>query len=280
MKNRFKPRFNINWKKIARIGLWSLLAFGFIVSVGFTSYKQRMMECKAFDISINDSTSYSFVEYSDIAQIINDKFGGLVGKPMDEINIALLEKIINNNPFVLNAEVFSTLDGIVKIEVAQRKPILRVFNYNNESFYIDNTGKYMPTSPKYTASVPVANGAIAARESDSLAYAGDVPVNIDQSDTSFHPTTMQSIYMLAKYINKDDFWSAQIEQLYVNESGDIELIPRVGNQKIIFGDATQMKEKFNKLFILYTKGFDKTGWNNYSVINLKFNDQVVCTKIK
>jgi hypothetical protein len=26
--------------------------------------------------------------------------------------------------------------------------------------------------------------------------------------------------------------------------------------------------------------FDKTGWNNYSTINLKFNDQVVCTKIK
>ena len=86
--------------------------------------------------------------------------------------------------------------------------------------------------------------------------------------------------MLARYINKDDFWSAQIEQLYVNENGDIELIPRVGNQKIIFGDATQMKEKFNKLFILYTKGFDKTGWNNYSAINLKFNDQVVCTRVK
>ena len=165
MKNRFKPRFNINWKQIVRIGMWSLLVCAFIISVGFTSYKQPNMACKAFDISINDSTSCSFVEYSDIARIIADKFGGLVGKPMNEINIALLEKTINNNPFVLNAEVFSTLDGIVKIEVLQRKPILRIFNSANESFYIDNAGKYMPTSPKYTAHVPVANGAIAARES-------------------------------------------------------------------------------------------------------------------
>lgn len=280
MKNKFKPRFNINWKQAGRIAMWSLLVFGFVISVSFTSYKQRTMPCKAFDISINDSTSYSFVEYGDIVQILNDKFGGLVGKPMDEINIVLLEKIINNNPFVANAEVFSTLDGIVKIEVAQRKPILRVFNYNNESFYIDNAGKFMPTSPKYTAHVPVANGTIAARESDSLAYIGNIPANADLSDTSFHPTTIQSIYLLAKHINSHDFWSAQIEQLYVNESGDIELIPRVGNQKIIFGDATQMDEKFNKLFVLYTKGFDKTGWNNYSSINLKYNDQVVCTKIK
>jgi len=278
MKNRFKPKFNINWKQVSRIGIWSLLVFGFIISVGFTSHKQHTMPCKSFDISINDSMAYSFVEYSDIVQVINDKFGGLTGRPMNEINIALLEKIINNNPFVLNAEVFSTLDGIVKIEVVQRKPILRVFNYNNESFYIDNAGKYMPTSPKYTARVPVANGAIAARESDSLTFAGSM--SLESSDTSFHPTTMQSVYMLAKYINKDDFWNAQIEQLYVNETGDIELIPRVGNQKIIFGDASQVKEKFNKLFVLYTKGFDKTGWNNYSTINLKFNDQVVCTKIK
>src|SRR3954463_11291864 len=104
MKNRFKPKHNINWKQVGRIATWSLLIFGFMISVAFTSYKQSTMPCKAFDISINDSTSYSFVEYSDIAQIINDKFGGLVGKPMNEINIVLLEKIINNNPFVLNAE--------------------------------------------------------------------------------------------------------------------------------------------------------------------------------
>src|SRR5438552_693556 len=140
MKNRFKPKINVNWKQLGRIAMWSLLVCVFIVSVGFTSYKQHNMACKAYDISINDSTSYSFVEYADIAQVINDKFGGIEGKPMNEINIGLLEKIINNNPFVSNAEVFSTLDGVVKIEVAQRKPIIRIFNCNNESFYIDNTG--------------------------------------------------------------------------------------------------------------------------------------------
>src|SRR5271154_2458658 len=164
------------------------ITLGGIIAVRFPTHKKQRPGCKAADISINDSISYSFVEYSDIAQIINDKFGGLVGKPMNEINIALLEKIINNNPFVSNAEVFSTLDGIVKIEVAQRKPILRVFNYNNESFYIDNKGKYMPTSPKFTARVPVANGAITARESDSLIFTESMMENAARADTGFHPT--------------------------------------------------------------------------------------------
>jgi cell division protein FtsQ len=277
MKTRFKPKIDINWRKVVRISLWSLLICAFAMSVGFTTYRHHYMPCKSYDINISDSGS-SFVDYNDIDQIIKDKFGGLKGRSMNEINIELLEKIIRNNPFVSNAEVFSTLDGIVKIEVAQRKPILRVFNYNDESFYIDNTGKFMPTSPKFTANVPVANGVIVSRETDSIPSAEGLTKHSAMNDSLFHPSLMQGLYIIAKFIYCDYFWSGQVEQLYANEDGDIELISRVGNHRIIFGDATRVKEKFDKLFLLYTKGFDKTGWNNYNIVNLKYNNQVVCTK--
>ena len=88
------------------------------------------------------------------------------GKTLSSINITLLEKIINKNPFVADAEVFSTIDGKINIEVKQRRPVVRIVNFKDESFYIDDQGVFMPLSEKYTARVPVANGYIFDRESE------------------------------------------------------------------------------------------------------------------
>jgi len=83
---------------------------------------------------------------------------------------------------------------------------------------------------------------------------------------------------LAKFVDQSEFWKAQLVQIYVNEDNEIELIPRVGSHRILIGDVENLEEKFNKLMLFYEKGLSKTGWNEYSIINLKFKDQVVCTK--
>ena len=64
----------------------------------------------------------------------------------------------------------------------------------------------------------------------------------------------------------------------MNEDEEMELVPRVGNHTILFGDEKEMDEKFSKLFLFYKEGLSKQGWNKYNVINLKYKDQVVCTK--
>ena len=89
---------------------------------------------------------------------------------------------------------------------------------------------------------------------------------------------LEQIYQLARTIDSDEFWKAQIVQIYVNEEMDIELIARVGQHKIILGDIEDLDIKLKKLKMFYDKGLSKTGWNEYSIINLKFKDQIVCTK--
>ena len=84
--------------------------------------------------------------------------------------------------------------------------------------------------------------------------------------------------MVTNYVRTHDFWNAQIEQVYVNADGELELIPRVGNQTILFGDEKGMEEKFSKLYTFYKEGLSKTGWNQYKTINVTFKDQVVCSK--
>src|SRR4051812_36130793 len=96
--------------------------FGFIISVGFASHSQSTMPCSGVVIKIESSPVTGFIEESDILEIIQNKFGSIEGKSLQSINISMLEKIINANPFIYDAEVFSTIDGKLNIDVKQRMP--------------------------------------------------------------------------------------------------------------------------------------------------------------
>ncbi len=89
---------------------------------------------------------------------------------------------------------------------------------------------------------------------------------------------IDDIFAVVSFIEKDEFLKAQIQQIFINEKNDIELVPMVGDHKIILGDKKDLDTKFRKLLLLYQKGLSKTGWNQYSIINLKFKNQVICTK--
>ncbi len=253
----------------------ALIVIAFLISVGFASHEQASMPCTGIYVNIHDSIGTGFVEDGDIRQIIQNKFGSLEGKSISSINISLLEKIINTNPFIYDAEVFSTIDGKLKIDVKQRVPLLRIINFNNESFYIDKDGIYMPTSDKFTARVPVANGYIFDKESEKkVRVYGDG----DLADTSLNKLKIEQLFHIATYTSKNDFWNAIVQQFYINSDGDIEFIPRVGNHTVILGDDKLLDEKFTKLKVLYKEGLNRKGWDKYSKINLKYKDQVVCTK--
>ncbi len=264
----------IDTKKVLRLSLIILLVAAFVLSAGLVRSRQKDVHCKSVNITIDESEGNFFVEQNDIMNMIHDKWGALVGKRMDAINMNVLETMIQNNPFILRAEVFSTIDGEVNIDVKQREPVLRIINSENQSFYIDKKGMFMPVSDKFASYVPVASGNIPDRYVD-----GSVVKNRNEiQSNTYNKTLLEQLFEVAMFTGNDGLWSAQFVQYYVNEAGDIELIPRVGNQRIILGDTQNMKEKFDKLLLFYQKGMKASDWNKYNTINLKFADQVVCTK--
>jgi cell division protein FtsQ len=173
---------------------------------------------------------------------------------------------------VKNAEVFLSLQGVLTVTVEQRQPLVRVFNNRGESGYLDNLGHFMPLSHKYTARVLVANG----HYSDGL-WAFDAK-EVAENDSLTKVLVLDDVYRLASFIDKHPFWKAQINQVYYNRNHEFELIPRVGTHVILLGKAEQIEEKFGKLFAFYKKGLPYTDWNRYDHINLKYKNQVVCTK--
>jgi cell division protein FtsQ len=263
-------------KKILIICTWVILVSGLIVALGFVDKERADLKCKEPIVSVEKDPENNFIDREDIINLLRDRGDSISGQPMSSVNVSELENVLNSHVAISKAEVYMSVDGEVSIEVKQRKPVLRVFNYDNESYYIDEEGKLMPLSEKYTARVPIANGFIV--EPYASHYTHSIKEIANDSVTR-SKCMLDDLYELAMFISKDEFWKAQVEQIYVNKEGELEIIPLVGDHRIVLGGSDDIEGKFRKLRIFYEEGLNTTGWwNSYSVINLKFKDQVVCTK--
>lgn len=260
-------------KRFLNIGGWVLLLTVLVVILGFVSTVQKDKKCSDITINIDQKEGNYFIDKDDIYSMMYHEVDSIIGRPLTEIQTEKLEYKINNHPSIYNSEIHKTVNGNLVINVQQRKPIVRVFAADGDSYYLDETGRVMPPSTKYTSRVFVANGFIY----DSFLDINELSVN-QFEDSLKTESLIDDIFAFAQFIQNDPLWKAQIEQLYVNKDFEIELIPRVGNHRIVFGDATEIAKKFNKLKIFYAKGLSMTGWNEYSVINLKYANQIVCKK--
>lgn len=263
-------------KRIFIISGWVVLVVGASVLLGFAKSKRNNTLCKSISISIQQKGSRGlFITSEQIrALIVQQEQGVLEGKPMDKINLRGIEAMLKDNSYIINAQVYATLDGDIKVLITQKNPIARVINDNGESYYIDSVGYFMPLTDNCTPRVLIVNGFI--NEPYSFNYARNAKKM--ETDTSVH-SLLPSIYKIASYINNDAFWKAQITQVYVDSAKEFTLIPRVGCQHIILGDTSDLKQKFDKLFILYKDGFNcNEKWNEYATINLKYKHQIICTK--
>ena len=79
----------------------------------------------------------------------------------------------------------------------------------------------------------------------------------------------------ALFLQENDFWNNQIEQIYVHPDNEVELIPRVGNHRIVLGSFADFGRRSWNLRLFYEKAIPKVGWEKYSIISLKYKDQIV-----
>lgn len=262
-------------KKLKEILIWVFVIAYLAVSMSFVAKKRESVVCHAIDVTIIDSSQNQFVTQSDIIDFLRQPDVNVVGNSISSINTKKIEAEIGAYPSVKNAEVFVNVDGAINVEVTQRKPIVRIINKKGESYYIDQEGAIMPLSAKYASHVLIANGHIV----EPFEVYRTHKINCETNEKEVEKNRLIcDLFKLCKFIDSHEFWKAQIEQVYVNDEMEFELIPRVGAHQIFFGDINNYQKKFRNLEAFYRQGLNNVGWNKYDKINLKFENQVICTK--
>jgi len=259
-------------KNILKITGWIFLVAGVLVILGFVKTEHSKISCKSFNIVVENNSNNQLIDASLIKKEIYTTFDTLVGKKLSDINLIEVEQMLVSYDHIAKAEVFTSLNGNLNINITEREPVLRIINKKNESFYMDMDGELFPLSNISAVRVPVASGNISNTVKDTVKVE-----ELEKTEVS-EMTKMQKLYIINKHIQEDSFLQAQIEQIYINKSNEFELIPKVGRHIILFGDADNIESKFDKLIVFYKQGIQKAGWKKYKTINLKYSNQVICSK--
>lgn len=254
-------------RKVLKIFILIPVLYLFIIPFVFTSSTKAEL-CSGISIDLKDSSDYHFVTKKHLHNLV---YGSKVlGKPFKELPVPEIENRIRSLKELRDAQVYTAIDGQIHVYAEQRDPVLRVMPAEGGDFFVDEDGFVFRKRNLYNPRLHIAGGNITI----SRAMLEGVSI----FDTSIKKTVLRDIFHLVEYINQDDFWSAQIDQIYVDKNNEIDLMPRVGNHIIHIGTVENLDGKLRNLEEFYEEVLPEVGWNKYSYINLEFRDQIVCRR--
>ena len=257
--------FTVIW-----MGLLAYLTFG----QRYSAAQADEVVCSAVRINIADSARYRFVTPQLIRRMLTESGQMPIGMPIHRIDTHGLEEQVGRMVAVRSVQAYTTLNGELHIDIRQRQPMVRVFNANGQSYYIDDAGLIMPPLTSFTAHVLVVSGNI--REP----FSPKANVNVMQWNDSLQHGQRPMICQLMELVHHiagSEFWSAQVGQIYVDGPHDVRLVPTVGPHTVLLGGLDGFEGKLRKLRAFYSKALPHEGWNAYKAINLKYSNQIICT---
>lgn len=253
--------------------IWIVTLLYLVLAAGFVSTRYENQLCNRIDISIQDSLKTGFLVQDDITRLLDASGLSYLGVPLHKLNLEAIENTIRMNQIVSSCRVYSGINGALHVDISQRTPFVRIIEQDGKGYYLDIEGNVLNLSSRYSPLVLAVNGYL--RSSVKVGR----PVNVNDLPDSRGNNKLREIYELTSFIHESKLWNSQIVQIYINKSGEFEMVPRVGPHIIILGPIDDYREKFEKLELFYKEGLNNIGWNQYVKINLKYKDQVVCTKI-
>ncbi len=236
-----------------------------LLSVGMA---ERGLSGRRFDnliVKLEGDQHEQFLSAADIEKLATENGSDpLKGSSFASVDLHLMEERIKANKLVAECSAYKDLNGNVIVRVRQHRPLARWVPVSergewrqSSGFYINGEGGYMPLSGKYSTRVVLVSGSFFSSRRELANGEG------------------AAVLELLRFIDKDDFWRAQVTEVRVQKDGEAVLFTSLGDQRIEFGPAEGIASKFGKLRVFYQKVL-KEDWNRYSRVSIKYRNQVVC----
>ncbi|MCY7292336.1 MAG: FtsQ-type POTRA domain-containing protein [Ferruginibacter sp.] len=242
--------------------VWVIVGAGCITLLVSAVHSKEAKYCSGVEINITGVSNTFFIDKTDVYNIIKN-YGGdsTQRKSLASIDLKKIERALEKDVWIKNAELFFDNNNFLKVSVEEREPIARLFTLTGNTFYIDSSCTILPLSDKFSARLPVFTG-----------FTSDAKI-LSKPDSAL----LFNIKNISIKILADSFLMAMIDQVDIVANRTFEMVPKLGKQRIIFGEATDADTKFSKLKLFYKDVITQAGWNRYSVINLQYKNQVVAS---
>lgn len=236
--------------KIKYIMLPVLIVF-LLFLYGFSTSRNNRKKVKSITVEFEAGENH-FLTHQSVNKLLIQSGDTVQNSLKSSVNLHNLEKMVLTNPFVEKSSISLTLDGVLKTYIKQRTPLARVVS-SQEMYYVDKFGVKIPLSTNFSARVPLVTG-----------------VNT--------PEDIKELTQLVTFISKDDFLKKEIVGIEKKVTNEYVFSVRSGDYKIVFGKFINADVKVKKLKAFYNSLLLNDSIKKYKKINIKYHNQVVCTK--
>ncbi|HVN56883.1 MAG TPA: cell division protein FtsQ/DivIB [Bacteroidales bacterium] len=247
-----------------------LLSSSYLVIIpAFLTHRTNGMTCTGISINIADSSDFHLVNKLEIRNLVSSGGARVIGAPVNSISLGSIEERLSRLRELKEAEAYFSIDGTLHVYANQRNPILRIIAGGGD-YFLDDEGVVLHRKKLYTPRLHILEG--------NIRITSQMLNGVSVLDTAIKNSILPDIYELVQYIRHDNFWSAQIDQINVDDEDEIDLIPRMGDHRIHLGTIGNYRGKLRNLEVFYRDVMPVTGWNRYDLIDLEFESQIVCRK--
>ena len=229
----------------------TFLSVSMIGLYGFADHRSRQRKVENVTVKFVGENNLYLSEDA-VNKLLIQKYGPLLNRTKEQLVLNTMEEVILSNDMVKNAQVFLTVSGDLVSKIVQRRPIGRI--EGSSIFYLDDRGLNMPLSSLHSARVPIITGKISGE-------------------------SLEDAYLILNYINADDFLRKNVIGIHIVAVGDYQLRFRMENFVVNLGGVDNLNEKFKNFMAFYVKASRDNTLEEYAIVSLEFNNQVVCTKI-
>ena len=251
-------------KQVLTILLWLSIGSGITMLLISAVNKEQKNLCKDVVVEFDDELPFRMLDEDEIIYTLwpSARNTHPKGKPINSIDLFALEKQLEKNPWIRDADIYIDQLKKIHLRVEQRNPVARLFTPEGNSYYIDDEYALLPIKLAAAVSLPVFTN---YTQRSSVRSASDTVL-------------MKRIVSLSKFIKSDSLWMAQVEQVNINSDLTFELMTQMGDQVVQLGLRNDWSNLFSKLKTLYKRINEEGNWSKYSQIDLQYKNQAVCIK--
>ncbi len=257
--------------KFLKISVWTLTIIAIAALWYFTHRDYVGHPLKGVELTLDRADENGFIDKDAVYQDIMNICDTVNNKDITKIPVDSVRSYLKLIPWAVYTDANITFNEILVVNIVECQPVMRVYNKNGQSVFLDYDGNVYPAKPGYTAHLLIGSGMLNFRvlnDKSASVYGAEYKNN-----------DLPKIYQVMKSVLNNSYSKCCVKQVYY-DGKDYEMVMNNVDMKVILGDDSNVDEKLMNMQYFFEKMQGSPELKGYSAINFNFENQVVCTRNK
>jgi len=238
-----------------------LVMIALFIGISMAAVEKRdSASCRDLKIKFKNDENLGFIDSRDVLNEVNLADPSWKGKRLTSVKFNLIENGVKQNEYVKKAELYIDSRENINLVLTPKKPLARINSVHGD-YYLSEDWDIMSTSSKFSKRIVYISGRVNG---------------IIHPKTRMDSFTQNSLRRILTFCERNTIWQDAIDQIYVNESGKIDVVLAFCKPIVKLGYVDDNFEKrMNKVSNFFRTVMRSHDISIYEELDFQYSQQVV-----